>query len=185
MAIDAALLFVVLLLMVQMWLAADSQDTSIDKAESAFFKEIERVRREEPADTEMARAKSVVEKRFVDRNETYAGRARELARAEGFIELRDVAGDGRVESELCTARHAGRARLALQQVQRLRQRVTRLFLVLLRPEDAEDLFARNPPVAGCRNDRQDCAFETIENRSDPANISKGRVDVTQAEQNKD
>ncbi|HET8675607.1 MAG TPA: pitrilysin family protein, partial [Blastocatellia bacterium] len=70
------------LLTVQMWLAADSQGTTIDKAESAFFREIERVRREVHADTEIARAKSIVEKRFVDRNETYAGRARELARAE-------------------------------------------------------------------------------------------------------
>lgn len=71
------------LLTVQMRLVADPQGgAAIDKAESAFFKEIERVRREVPADTEMARAKSVVEKRYVDRNETYAGRARELASAE-------------------------------------------------------------------------------------------------------
>ncbi|HJQ71428.1 MAG TPA: pitrilysin family protein [Blastocatellia bacterium] len=71
------------LLSVQMWLAADAQGGAvIDKAESALFKEIERVRREVPADTEMARAKSIVEKRFVDRNETYAGRARELVSSE-------------------------------------------------------------------------------------------------------
>ncbi len=40
------------------------------------------MRREVPADTEIARAKSIVEKRFVNRNETYAGRARELAGSE-------------------------------------------------------------------------------------------------------
>lgn len=71
------------LLTVQMWLIPDSQGgAAIDKAESAFFKEIDRLRRELPSDAEMARAKSVVEKRFVNRNETYMGRARELARTE-------------------------------------------------------------------------------------------------------
>ena len=71
------------LLTVQMWLIPDLQGgAAIDKAESAFFKEIDRLRRELPSDAEMARAKSVVEKRFVNRNETYMGRARELASAE-------------------------------------------------------------------------------------------------------
>jgi zinc protease len=71
------------LLTVQIQLIPDPQGGSaIDKAEAAFFKEIDRLRREVPAEAEMARAKSVAEKRFVDRNDTYAGRARELATAE-------------------------------------------------------------------------------------------------------
>jgi zinc protease len=71
------------LLTVQMQFIPDSQGgAAIDKAESAFFKEIDRLRREMPAEAEMARAKSVVEKRFVDRSDTYLGRAREIATAE-------------------------------------------------------------------------------------------------------
>ena len=71
------------LLTVQMQFVPDSQGgAAIDKAEAAFFKEIDRLRREVPAEAEMARAKSLAEKRFVDRNETYPGRARELATAE-------------------------------------------------------------------------------------------------------
>lgn len=70
-------------LTVQMQLIPDSQGgAAIDKAESAFFKEIDRLRREVPAEAEMARAKSLVEKRFIDRNDTYLGRAREFATAE-------------------------------------------------------------------------------------------------------
>jgi zinc protease len=71
------------LLTVQMWLATDSQGgSSIDKAESAFFREIEAVRREIPTEGEMARAKAVLEKRFFDETATYIGRARALAKAE-------------------------------------------------------------------------------------------------------
>ncbi len=71
------------LLTVQMQLIPDSQGgAAVDKAEAAFFKEIDRLRREVPAEAEMARAKSLVEKRFADRTDTYLGRARELATAE-------------------------------------------------------------------------------------------------------
>ena len=71
------------LLTVQMQFIPDPQGgAAIDKAEAAFFKEIDRLRREVPAEAELARAKSLAEKRFVDRNDTYAGRARELAAAE-------------------------------------------------------------------------------------------------------
>jgi zinc protease len=71
------------LLTVQIWPAMDSQaGSSIDKAESAFFREIEAVRRELPTEGEMARAKSLLEKRFLDEMTTYVGRARSLARAE-------------------------------------------------------------------------------------------------------
>ena len=71
------------LLTIQLWPAMDSQGgSSIDKAESAFFKEIEAVRREIPSEGDMARAKSLLEKRFLDEMTSYVGRARALARGE-------------------------------------------------------------------------------------------------------
>jgi zinc protease len=66
------------LLSVQMWTAAGL----IDKAESTYFREIERLRRELPSEGEMTRAKAMVEKRFTDQTGNYAGRALALARAE-------------------------------------------------------------------------------------------------------
>jgi zinc protease len=66
-----------------MWLATDPQGgSSIDKAESAFFREIDAVRRETPTEGEMARARAQLEKRFFDETAAYLGRARALARAE-------------------------------------------------------------------------------------------------------
>jgi predicted Zn-dependent peptidase len=71
------------LIAIQMWVAGDSKGgSSIDKAESAFFREVDAVRREIPTEGEMARAKALLEKRFVDGMATYLGRARALARAE-------------------------------------------------------------------------------------------------------
>ena len=70
-------------IIVQMWIATDAQGGSlIDKAESAFFNEIDESRREIPTEGEMARAKSLIEKRLIDKAGTYIGRAREMARAE-------------------------------------------------------------------------------------------------------
>ncbi len=79
---------------VQMWSAKDAREgSSIDKAESALFKELDRLRRETPAEGEMARAKTLLEKRFVDETALYLGRAHALARAEaagmGFREVLD------------------------------------------------------------------------------------------------
>lgn len=65
--------------------AGDPSGVSIDKAESSFFREIERLRREVPSEAEMFRAKALLEKRFIDRTESYAGRARELARSEAVL----------------------------------------------------------------------------------------------------
>ena len=71
------------LLTVQVWSAKDSREgSSIDKAESALFKELDRLRRETPAEGEMARAKTLLEKSFLDKTALYSGRARALARAE-------------------------------------------------------------------------------------------------------
>ena len=71
------------LLTIQMSPATDSREgASIDRAESALFKELDRLRRELPTEGEMARAKTLLEKRFVDETGTYLGRARALARAE-------------------------------------------------------------------------------------------------------
>ncbi|HKP85826.1 MAG TPA: pitrilysin family protein [Blastocatellia bacterium] len=70
-------------LVVQMRIANDKQGASlIDKAESLLFTELDEVRREIPGEGEMARAKAVLEKRFVDERGTYAGRARGMALAE-------------------------------------------------------------------------------------------------------
>jgi zinc protease len=71
------------LLTTQMWSAKDSREgSSIDKAESALFKELDKLRREIPADGELARAKTLLEKRFFDETASYLGRARALAHAE-------------------------------------------------------------------------------------------------------
>lgn len=71
------------LLTIQMWVSPDSREgSSIDKAESAMFKELDRLRREVPTEAEMARAKTVLEKRWVDETGTYLGRAQALAHAE-------------------------------------------------------------------------------------------------------
>jgi zinc protease len=65
--------------------AGDASGTSIDKAESAFFREIDRLRREVPSEAEMNRARALIEKRSIDRTESYVDRARELARAEAHF----------------------------------------------------------------------------------------------------
>ena len=71
------------LFVTQMWCARDSREgPSIDKAESALFKELDRLRRETPGEAELVRAKSVLEKRFTDEDSSYLGRARVLARNE-------------------------------------------------------------------------------------------------------
>ncbi|HEY7543702.1 MAG TPA: insulinase family protein, partial [Blastocatellia bacterium] len=54
----------------------------IDKAESTLFKEIDRLRREIPGEGEMARARAMLEKRFIDKAGNCLGRARSLARSE-------------------------------------------------------------------------------------------------------
>ena len=93
------------LLTIQMKPALDATAGSmIDKAESALFREIERLRHEIPSEGEMARARTLVEKRFVDRVEGYLGRAETLARAEaagnGFrdsLDYRKLVRDVRAE----------------------------------------------------------------------------------------
>jgi zinc protease len=71
------------LFLTQMWSARDSREgPSIDKAESVLFKEFDRLRREIPGEAELARAKSVLEKRFTDEDSLYLGRALALSRNE-------------------------------------------------------------------------------------------------------
>ncbi len=68
------------LLVVQMWLTKESRDgSSIDNAESALFKQLDLLRREIPTEGEMARARTLLEKRFVDCSGVYLERARLLA----------------------------------------------------------------------------------------------------------
>ena len=67
----------------QTWSATNSREgASIDKVESALFKEVDRLRRELATEGEMARAKTVLEKKFVDETMIYLGRANAMARAE-------------------------------------------------------------------------------------------------------
>lgn len=73
------------MLVFQIWPAGDAPAISIDKAESAFFREIDRLRHEVPTEAEMIRARALLEKRFLDRIEGYVGRAKELARAEALF----------------------------------------------------------------------------------------------------
>ena len=71
------------LLTVQMWSAnAEREGSSVDKAESSLFKELDRLRRETATDGELARAKTLLEKRFVDATALYVGRACDLAESE-------------------------------------------------------------------------------------------------------
>ncbi|MEK6321504.1 MAG: pitrilysin family protein [Acidobacteriota bacterium] len=71
------------LLAIQTWSATDSREgSSIDKAESALFKELDRLRREIATEGDLARARTLLEKRFVDETTIYLGRANALARAE-------------------------------------------------------------------------------------------------------
>ncbi|HXG63679.1 MAG TPA: insulinase family protein, partial [Blastocatellia bacterium] len=66
------------LLTIQLWPTPDG----IDKAESEVFRELDRLRRETPAESDLARAQSLLEKRFLDRTGPYFDRAWALARAE-------------------------------------------------------------------------------------------------------
>jgi zinc protease len=71
------------LLITQMWSAKNSRGgPSIDKAESALFKELDKLRRETPGEADLVRARTVLEKRFTDEDSLYLGRARTLARNE-------------------------------------------------------------------------------------------------------
>lgn len=71
------------LLGIQTWSATNSREgTSIDKVESALFKEVDRLRRELATAGEMARARTVLEKKFVEETTIYLGRANAMARAE-------------------------------------------------------------------------------------------------------
>jgi zinc protease len=71
------------LLVIQTWSATASREgSSVDKAESALFKELDRLRREIPAEGELARATTVLEKSFLDETAIYLGRAKTLASAE-------------------------------------------------------------------------------------------------------
>ena len=66
------------LLTAQIWVDSGG----IDKAESMMFKELDRLRREQPGLPELTRAQNLLEKQFLDRTATYLGRARTLAQAE-------------------------------------------------------------------------------------------------------
>ncbi|MBI3654285.1 MAG: insulinase family protein [Acidobacteria bacterium] len=66
------------LLAVQMLIAPQQ----IDRVESAFFKDVNRLRREIPAAAELTRAKMLLEKRFFDHSNTCLDRAWLLTRAE-------------------------------------------------------------------------------------------------------
>ncbi|HWX42199.1 MAG TPA: insulinase family protein, partial [Blastocatellia bacterium] len=66
------------LLSVRIWTAP----AAIDKAEAALFKEIDRLRREPLASSELQRAKTLAEKVLIDKQDTYAERAAEMAIAE-------------------------------------------------------------------------------------------------------
>lgn len=71
------------LLAMHMWSATDAREgASIDKGEAALFKVLDNVRREIPTEGQMVRAKTVLEKKYLDEIGTYEGRARSLARAE-------------------------------------------------------------------------------------------------------
>jgi len=101
------------LLAVQMWSATDSREvTSLDKAESTLFKVLDNVRREIPTEGQMARAKTMLEKKLLDETGTYLGRAAALAQAEaGAREFRSTL-DFRARIRAVTAADVQRAAAA-------------------------------------------------------------------------
>ncbi len=68
------------LLLIQLFI----QPNAIDKAEAAFFRELNRLRRETPSPGEMMRAKLLLEKHFFEENTDYVNQAWSLARAEAL-----------------------------------------------------------------------------------------------------
>src|SRR5262249_49173684 len=65
------------------WPSLDAKDGgSPDRAETALFRELDRIRREVPTDGEMARAKSFLEQQFAYQDSSYIARAVMMARAE-------------------------------------------------------------------------------------------------------
>lgn len=71
------------LLAIQGWSATNLREgSSIDKVESALFKDLDRLRRVPATEGEMARARSILEKKFIDETTIYLGRANAVARAE-------------------------------------------------------------------------------------------------------
>lgn len=71
------------MLRMQLWLATDSREgASLDKAESVLFKELARLRSEVVSESEMARAKIMLERRFTEETGGCVGRANALARFE-------------------------------------------------------------------------------------------------------
>ncbi|MFY9573442.1 MAG: pitrilysin family protein [Blastocatellia bacterium] len=71
-------------LTIQVWSSDSREGFSIDRVESALFKELDRLRREVPTDGEMARAKTMLEKRFLDATGAYVDRASAFAHAEAI-----------------------------------------------------------------------------------------------------
>lgn len=63
---------------------------AIDKAESALFRELNKLRRELPTDAEIARAQLLIENRFFEQNAAVLNRARFLARAEATAGFRSL-----------------------------------------------------------------------------------------------
>jgi zinc protease len=68
------------LLLIQLFI----QPNAIDKAEAAFFRELNRLRRETPSAGEIARAKLLLEKHYFEDNADYLNQAWSLARAEAL-----------------------------------------------------------------------------------------------------
>jgi zinc protease len=66
----------------QIFPAQDPRNGSPDNAESALFRELDRIRHEIPTDGELARARSILEQRFTDQSSSYLSRAMTMARAE-------------------------------------------------------------------------------------------------------
>jgi zinc protease len=80
------------LLAIQMQVASDAKgNVLIDRAEALLLQELDEARRETAGEGEMARARAVAEKRFLNRNESYISRADLLAEFEAAkAELRDA-----------------------------------------------------------------------------------------------
>ena len=97
-----------------------AEPASIDKAESALLKELDAIRRAPPQPAELARAKAVLERRFIEATSTFFGEARALA-LNGFREtagfLKSIDEVKAEDVQAAAARYLNTAGLSVREIE--------------------------------------------------------------------